>query len=286
MADADWRIIRGTEGTGERLAQAVTSAVKAVLKERANAVAAALRRGGDESGATERARAHGTAAGAGGAPPPSRNMAIGTTWQDIRDIGLLTKSMLLRTLPNALAEEHWERADDLTDAAKDFVNKLIACCEECTVAKCFGHEWLRGHAEPPADAWTVPPRITAYKSGQFGSLKNQLAAAREGSCIKGVRELLRLGDPESVKTAKWLLGQLDTPSVETLRAPPIAPIDREANPPEIGNRRLTELNADGIIYIRGVKYTLLPDGCVVLCLLERTPLSLLCARGMLYMFLR
>ena len=63
----------------------------------------------------------------------------------------------------------------------------------------------------------------------------------------------------------FLLGQLDTPSVETLRAPPIAPIDREANPPGVGNRRLTELKADGIIYIRGVMYTLLRDGCVASC---------------------
>ena len=257
IASGDWETIRGLEGGDDDIAEAVKNAISAL----AQSPPVALAQVSDAAGLTSAPLLRAVTAGDG---------RSGDYEKDIQDIGRLAKAMLCRTLPNDLTDG-WTTvaAAAVSQEAKNFVDKLIGYNLQFGLDDCFDtficdDPWLKGQAEAPVDAYAVPPRVTVYRSGQFADLERQLLDT--GDHASGIAAALQLPRTTPAQVAlipaelTRRLKQLEHPSVETLRAPPIASIDCEANPAGIGNRPITELKADGEFFILGIKYTLDTDG--------------------------
>ena len=257
IASGDWETIRGLEGGDDDIAEAVKNAISALAQSPSGALAQVS----DAAGLTSAPLLRAVTAGDG---------RSGDYEKDIQDIGRLAKAMLCRTLPNDLTDG-WTTvaAAAVSQEAKNFVDKLIGYNLQFGLDDCFDtficdDPWLKGQAEAPVDAYAVPPRVTVYRSGQFADLERQLLDT--GDHASGIAAALQLPRTTPAQVAlipaelTRRLKQLEHPSVETLRAPPIASIDCEANPAGIGNRPITELKADGEFFILGIKYTLDTDG--------------------------
>ena len=257
IASGDWETIRGLEGGDDDIAEAVKNAISALAQSPPGALAQVS----DAAGLTSAPLGRAVTAGDG---------LSGDYENDIQDIGRLAKAMLCRTLPNDLTDG-WTTvaAAAVSQEARDFVDKLIGYNLQFGLDDCFDtficdDPWLKGQAEAPVDAYAVPPRVTVYRSGQFADLERQLLDT--GDHASGIAAALQLPRTTPAQVAlipaelTRRLKQLEHPSVETLRAPPIASIDCEANPAGIGNRPITELKADGEFFILGIKYTLDTDG--------------------------
>jgi len=257
IASGDWETIRGLEGGDDDIAEAVKNAISALAQSPPGALAQVS----DAAGLTSAPLLRAVTAGDG---------RSGDYEKDIQDIGRLAKAMLCRTLPNDLTDG-WTTvaAAAVSQEAKNFVDKLIGYNLQFGLDDCFDtficdDPWLKGQAEAPVDAYAVPPRVTVYRSGQFADLERQLLDT--GDHASGIAAALQLPRTTPAQVAlipaelTRRLKQLEHPSVETLRAPPIASIDCEANPAGIGNRPITELEADGEFFILGIKYTLDTDG--------------------------